>query len=239
MEQVISFKIENFEGPLDLLLNLITRNRMTLLDVRLSLIIDQYLDFIGSIGPEQLDPASEFIEMAARLVYMKSVALLPRKEESEELRKELIGQLVEYRLAKEAAAKLRYMQEGLFFIVRETLDMEFNEEYKGVHDKELLLLAIKLLTGRVTAFGEVGMETFEEIVTAPVVSVSSRVIYIMRSLRKGLIKNVGELFEKIKVKSEAVATFLGLLELINAKRITVDDNGEIKTPLRLTGMKEG
>ena len=112
MEQ-LNFKIESFEGPLDLLLHLVARHKVALIDVEISLLIDQYLDFIGNIGPQDLEPTSEFVEMAARLVYMKTVVLLPRQEEAERLERELVGQLVEYQLCKEAAEKLRYMQEEI------------------------------------------------------------------------------------------------------------------------------
>ena len=89
----LRFKIENFEGPLDLLLHLIVRHRMSLYDISIHLLIDQYLDAIGSLSPDGLDSASEFIEMAARLVEMKSLALLPRSDAGE-LERELVGQLM-------------------------------------------------------------------------------------------------------------------------------------------------
>jgi len=223
----LNLKIENFEGPLDLLLKLIARNRMTLLDVQLRLIIDQYLDFIGFIGPDQLDSASEFIEMAARLVYMKSIALLPRQEEIEELERELVGQLIEYQLCKQAALKLRYMQEGLYYIVRDTMEIDFKEDYKITHDKTQLAIALKALMSRTILISEKNLETFEEIVVAPVVSISSRMMHILRSLRRGVIQNVIDLFLTIRTKGESVATFLGLLELMNTKRVTVADDGSI------------
>ena len=67
----LTFKINDFEGPLDLLLHLISKHKMQLFDIQIYQLIDQYLDFIGKVGPEQLEPTSEFVEMAARLVYLK------------------------------------------------------------------------------------------------------------------------------------------------------------------------
>lgn len=230
MEQV-SFKVENFEGPLDLLLHLVERHRMTLTEVRLSLIIDQYLEFIGNVGPDELDPASEFIEMAARLVYMKSIVLLPRQEEADELRRELVGQLIEYQLCKIAAEKLRCMQEGIYFAVREPAVVKLPEKYDIIHKKSELLDAFMLLMGRSARRSAVEIEKFEEIVVSTGVSVSSRVIYILRNLRKGAISNIKELFSSIKSRSESVATFLGLLELMNAKRLKVMRNGEIRNSM--------
>ena len=237
----LSFRIENFEGPLDLLLKLISRNRMTLLELKLSMIIDQYLDFIGTIGPSELDPASEFIEMASRLVYMKSAALLPRQEEARELERELVGQLIEYQLAKQAAAKLRFMQEGIVYFVRDPIEMEYREEYKIRHNKEELKNALKTLMTRTIIITEEGRQTFEEIVVAPVVSVTSRMMQILRGLRKGIVKNVVQLFSGIRSRSESVATFLGLLELISNKRVTVSGDGDIEAvsaSLRRGGVRD-
>lgn len=226
MKQV-SFKIENFEGPLDLLLHLVARHKVTLMEVKISLLIDQYLDFIGTVGPDELEPTSEFVEMAARLVHMKSAALLPRQEEAEELERELVGQLVEYQLCKIAAGKLKYMSEGIYYAVREPLQIKLPEDYKVKHETSGLLQAFMGLMGRGARGTQVDMGKFEDIVVAPVVSVSSRVIFILRGLRKGVVKNVKELFYKAKSKSESVATFLGLLELIKAKRIAVEKDGAL------------
>lgn len=224
MEQV-NFKIEKFEGPLDLLLHLVARHKVALTEVKISLLIDQYLDFIGSVGPDELDPTSEFVEMAARLVHLKSAALLPRPEEAEALERELVGQLVEYQLCKIAAEKLRYMSEGVYYAVRDPLAVKLPEEYKGKHKKDELLQAFMGLMGRGVRGIEIDIGRFEDIVVAPVVSVSSRVIFILRGLRKGVVQNVKELFFKAKNRSESIATFLGLLELIKAKRVAVEEDG--------------
>ncbi|MCL2539235.1 MAG: segregation/condensation protein A [Oscillospiraceae bacterium] len=228
MEQ-LNFKIENFEGPLDLLLHLISRHRMTLTDVKISLLIDQYLAFIGSVGPDELEPTSEFIEMAARLIYMKSAALLPRHDEAEALERELVGQLIEYQGCRQAADKLRYMQEGVFFAVREPLQITQALEYGIVHDKGELGAAFLFFARRLAENPAMIAESFEEIVAAPAVTVASRIIFILRNLRRGVLKNARELFVGAGNRSENVASFLGLLELINAKRITVSKVGTIKT----------
>jgi len=225
----LSFKIENFEGPLDLLLHLIARHRMTLTDVKISLLIDQYLDFIGSVAPGELEPTSEFIEMAARLIYMKSVALLPRQEEAITLERELVGRLIEYQSCRLAAEKLRYMQEGMFFAVREPLEIELFPEYHMQHDKNELCSAFLFFSRRIAEDPAVIAERIEEVIAPPVISVTSKVIFILRNLRKGLIGNAKELFTAASSRSEAVATFLGLLELMSAKRLIVLKSGKIKS----------
>ena len=219
----LTFKINDFEGPLDLLLHLISKHKMQLFDIQIYQLIDQYLDFIGKVWPEQLEPTSEFVEMAARLVYLKSVALLPRSEEKEELEHELVGQLVEYALCKQAASRLRDRSEGINFFVREPMKIELPNVYDRKHEPKKLLEAFLAVQGRNRQVPNI--EQFEPLVTAPVVSVESRVIHILGSLHIRNGRPINEFFANTSGRSETVATFLGLLELIRNGRITVDDDG--------------
>ena len=93
--QTLSYKIENFEGPLDLLLQLIARNKLNIYDIKLSVLIDQYLEQMELFRQNDMDISSEFLEMASRLIYMKTVSLLPRHDEIEKLTQELTGELLE------------------------------------------------------------------------------------------------------------------------------------------------
>ncbi len=222
------FKIEDFEGPLDLLLHLIAKKKMELYEIKIYELIDQYLSFLSELGTDGLDPTSEFIEMAARLVYMKSVALLPRQEEQEELERELTGQLVEYHLCKKAAARLRDMSEGINFFVREPLEIKLDTEYSILHEPTALLSAYMSIMGKGARLVRPGTDEFEPIVSAPIVSVASRVVNILRTLRKEPIKKITDFFADSKSRSESVATFLGILELIKAKRIKIADDGSVE-----------
>ena len=95
--ETLSYKLEVFEGPLDLLLTLIAKNKLNIYDIPIALLLEQYMEQIERMQAENLDVASEFLEMAARLVHIKSVSLLPKREEEEVLRRELTGQLLEYK----------------------------------------------------------------------------------------------------------------------------------------------
>ncbi len=229
MEQ-IKFKLADFEGPLDLLLHLIAQHKMQLSEIRIYELIDQYLAVIGALGPDELDPTSEFIEMASRLVYMKSAALLPRQE-AEELERELTGQLVEYQLCKKMAERLRDMAEGINFYVREPMEIELDSEYHLEHESAALLKAYMNISGKGARL-PLTAEAFEPLVNAPVVSVSSRIVYILRKLRKGAARRLQDLFRDSKSRSEAVATFLGVLELIRFHRLRVDDDGVLHSVQR-------
>ena len=223
----LTYKINDFEGPLDLLLHLISKHKMQLFDIQIYQLIDQYLEFIGEIGPEQLEPTSEFVEMAARLVYMKSVALLPRSDEKEELERELTGQLIEYSLCKLAAGRLRDRSEGINFFIREPLQIKLPNDYNHMHESADLLKAFLAIQGRNKEMPNI--ERFEPLVTAPVVSVESRVVHILGSLRKKNGRHISDFFKGTSGRSETVATFLGILELIRNGRIVVDDDGIVST----------
>ncbi len=106
MEYIPSYKIEGFEGPLDLLLQLIARNKLNIYDIQLSVLIDQYLAQIELFRSEEMEIKSEFLEMASRLLYIKTVSLLPRHEEIQRLKEELTGELIEYMVCRQIAAQL-------------------------------------------------------------------------------------------------------------------------------------
>lgn len=223
MEQV-TFRVEDFEGPLDLLLYLVSKNKMSLCDIEIVSLIDQYVAVVHGFAPEQMESASEFIELAARLVQMKSYFLLPRSDEAERMKEELTGMLVEYSQCKEVAAKLRRMGEGVFTAVREPMQIAFDTEYRLRHDPVLLAQAYEAIRGRAVPRRAVRPEQFEPLTAAPFVSVGSRIIHVLRALVTGRVKKLGQLFSKTGGRSQTVATFLAVLELVRAGRVTIDSD---------------
>ena len=92
----ISFKLEQFEGPLDLMLHLISQHKLDIFSVEITSVMQQYLQIIGDMQRQDMEIASSFLEMASRLVYIKTLSLLPkRQQEQEELTRELTGQLID------------------------------------------------------------------------------------------------------------------------------------------------
>lgn len=83
------FKLDMFEGPLDLLLHLISKHKLNIYDIEISLLLEQYMDYINDLDHEDYEDAADFLEMAARLIYIKTCSLLPHDEESKELKKSL------------------------------------------------------------------------------------------------------------------------------------------------------
>ena len=223
----LTFELTDFEGPLDLLLHLISKNKMKIADIPIVSLIDQYLALVNSSTKAGLDKASEFIEMAAKLVYMKSVFLLPRSDEQEQLRQELTGMLIEYSSCKLIAAELGVMAEGVYLRVRKPLEIEFDMSYQQKHDVEQLYNAYVALQGKTVRRVEPQQEQFDAIVTAPFVSVAGRVIFVLRGVITGKVKFFRNLFDKSSDKSESVATFLAVLELVKSGRIMIDENEKL------------
>ena len=219
----LTFKLEEFEGPLDLLLYLVGKNKMDLHEIAILDLIDQYTAVINTLTEHRLDVASEFIEMAARLVQMKSYLLLPRSEEAERLKQELTGQLIEYSACKEIAARMGAMAAATFTAVRQPMEVELDNTYQLRHDASLLQAWFGLM-GRSRRKTAPSAERFEPLVTAPFVSVASRVVHVLRGLVTGRVRQLRNLFSPSGSRSETVATFLAVLELVRAGRITIDDN---------------
>lgn len=224
----ISYKIEDFEGPLDLLLTLISKNKMNIADVEIITIINQYLRVINSTDEKDLDTASEFIDMAARLIYLKSVYLLPKDNEGEILKAQLQGQLIEYSQAKAAAAMMRNRFIGDDFYLREREKLNESNIYDIVHPVKRLTDAYSHLSDRSLSRTAPQPQQFEPIVNAPVVSVSVKIYSVLKGIIKKNIQTVYGAFAGVKNKSEAVATFLAILELVRAHRVVIGQDGNLQ-----------
>ena len=231
METAISYHLETFEGPLDLLLQLIAKNKLNIYDIPLVELIDQYLAQIELFKEEQMDIASEFLEMAARLIYIKTVSLLPKHEETEKLKQELTGELLEYQVCREMAQKLGTMTGGFDCFVKKPSEIDFDKSYELKHSSETVYLSYIAAVGRGKRRLPPSTEPFTKIVAKKIVSVSTRIVFVMRKLFRGGPKKLSAQYDTAKSRSELVATFLAVLELCKANRVTVDgdcEDAEIK-----------
>lgn len=227
--QQLNYKLTVFEGPLDLLLTLIAKNKIDITDVIITDLLEQYMEQIKMMQEQELDVASEFLEMASRLVYIKSVSLLPKyEEEATELKKELTGQLLEYQLCRETAQKLGTIVSFDNFW-RQPSPVEYDLTYNRTHPSEDIAKAYVSAVGRGKKKLPPPANAFSGIVSKKVISVSSKIITVMRKLWRGNTVKYGELFEASKEKSELVATFLAVLELVKGKRVRIDGDGENAT----------
>lgn len=224
MQESISYKLDVFEGPLDLLLHLIAQNKLNIYDISISELLDQYLARIHEMQ-EQMEVASSFLEMAARLVYIKTVSLLPKSPEAEQLRQELTGQLLEYqeckRIAQVLAAQISFDR-----FVRTPMAVETDQTYTRTHSLTELMKAYLVSAGRAGRRMPPPAESFRALVARPVVSVSTGVFHVLRILRTRAA-NLDEVFATASGHSELVAIFLAMLELIRSDRVKLSDDGAL------------
>ncbi len=223
----ISYKIDVFEGPMDLLLHLISKHKLNIYDIPIVTLVEQYIDYVRQMQEEDMYVASEFLEMAARLVYLKSVSLLPVYTEAEELKNELQGELIEYRDMKIMAEKLSENTEGFSTFIRKAEKIEIDQTYKRFHELNELFDAYVSAAGKKLKQLPPPIEAFREIVVKKVVSVSSKISNIFKKLSsKNKKTHWKSLFTDAESRSDMVATFLALLELTKSKKVQVIGDGD-------------
>lgn len=194
-----------FEGPLDLLLHLIQENKIDIYDIPVALITKQYLEYLELMKEIDLNIASEFLLMAATLIYIKSRMLLPRQQPVEEdPRQELVEKLIEYQKFKEASQilKERYKVWSMAFPRKTSGQEEFLLQELSIFD---LLTAFKKL-----------LETSEPKIYIPrqYIKVEDKIEEIMNTLKIKKSVTFQELFKPGASKLEIIVTFLALLELL-------------------------
>ena len=228
-------RLEIFEGPLDLLLYLIKKDELDIHSISIERITRQYLDYINTFKLLNIDLASEFIVMAANLMYLKSRTLLPRVDqppeedaEEDDPRWELIRQLIEYKKFKDAAGflSLRELeQEGRF---------AHQPENAEVPTEEPPPLAEVSIFDLIRAFQNV-LKRFEEShdfgdIIDDRFTVSDKIEWLMKHFEAGESRRFEELFQSATTKGEVIVTFLALLELMKLNQFIVLQNdllGEI------------
>ena len=232
----ISFKLDVFEGPLDLMLNLISKHKLNIYDIEISKLLEQYLLYIEACHEQNLELAGEFLEMAARLIYIKTASLLPQPEEAEKMKKELEGTLIEYSLCKVAARYLNERFVGSEIFVRQPMKIKSDAVYNLVHDKERLVTAYSSINVKgVKPEQKTHIETkINSVVKRKIISVISKVVRILRQLCTDGEAYIDSLYDGVTNRSERVATFLAVLELTRSGRITISDDN---TMIRFKGRK--
>lgn len=221
----IQYKLEVFEGPMDLLLQLISKKKLSINDVPIMEIIEQYLEYVRKMQEEDLDVSSEFLEMAARLLYIKTVSLLPVHEEAEKLVEELRGELTEYQDCKRVASQLRDKSSGFDYFSRPPEEFEVDMTYTRIHEPFEIFKAYIAAVGKGKRKLPPPIDAFKGIVARKIVSVASRISSVMEKFKNGGKQKFSVFFENSESRSEMVATFLALLAMVKAKRITVDGQG--------------
>ncbi len=228
----ISYKLENFEGPLDLLLHLIEKNKVSIYDIPIVLITEQYLEYVSHMETEDLGVMSEFLVMAATLLDIKSRMLLPvseeEDEEEEDPRAELVARLLEYRMYKQMAVTLQDMEEeATQHLYKEpTIPREVAKYEAPVNLDELL---DGLTLSRLQSIFESVMRRqtdrvdpihskFGNIVREPV-SLEKKIGSIMDFARQNRKFSFRQMLSGQASKVDVVVTFLAVLELMRMGHI--------------------
>lgn len=225
------FTLGEWQGPLDLLLHLIAKHRMDIYDIPITELLEQYLAYLDKTPERDLDEAAEFLEMAARLIYIKTAMLLPRPEEVESLKQELTGELLEYQLCQEIARELGARSTYQEVFARAPEQVEDDAPYAVAHDPLLLRTAYLLLAGKSGRKLPPPAQSFSGIVHRRFVPVAARITAILTLLYRRERVGYRELFLESRDRSELVATFLAVLELVRIHRVAVE--GETPQDLAL------
>lgn len=221
----LQYELDVFQGPLDLLLALIAKNKIEITDIPIAQLLEQYMEQIRQMQEADMDVASEFLEMAARLVQIKAAFLLPRREEEEDPRLELAGQLLEYQQCQRVAKELG--KRGNFdSLVRAPEKLSPDLTYRRHHDPRELAQALAAAWGKGKSLLPPKPESFSALVTKKIVSVASQVVFVLRQLWKGKRVRFQALFAGKHDRSERVAAFLAVLELVKDKRIRIEGQGD-------------
>ena len=238
MEQ-LKFKLDSFEGPLDLLLMLIRKNKVSIYDIPIALILEQYLAVMAEMKEMDLEVSSEFLVLAATLLQIKSKMLLPKSEDDEEdgidPREELVRRLAEYKKVKEATLFFKDREgigASMFFKAPDPIERPPAEfDYTSL-TPDNLIIAFKRAYQRLERKLPPPKHSFQGIVGHEKISVRVRVANIWKRLMKKSQMLFKDLFKGTKTRSEAVASFLAVLELIKIKKIRVEyeDETNISNP---------
>lgn len=221
-ESDYKFKLDHFEGPLDLLLHLIKITKIDICDIFLSDITEQYLEYMKQIDEIDVDKASEFINMSATLLEIKSKHLLPKEPEivdEEDPEERLIRQIEEYKLFKEQGEKLALKEDvGKFYREPDSTVGEFKYELPEKLSVEALINAFTKLIQNVTLRAETVME---KKIAKDKFTVAQKISQIKDMLLARDEFKFSELFDSELTRSEVINTFLALLELLKRQYIMV------------------
>ena len=234
------YKLEVFEGPLDLLLSLISKNKVNICDIPITLILDQYLAYLEEMRSMDMEIAGEFILMASELMLIKSRMLLPKLPgaEEEDPRARLAEMLTEYKKTKEQAGQLAQLwrrYEGR--IVKDPEVIEADVELLP-HTGDMLSEAMLRIMRRFRDMGEIKTRpesALTNLLTETYhVPIPGRIFGIMRRLLREGDLSFMDIMAHASGRSERIALFIAVLELLRSQRVTIaEDNGGDNIILRL------
>lgn len=229
----LTYHLEKFDGPLDLLLSLIAKNKVNIADIPISLICDQYMEYLSAAQALDMEIATEFLVMASELMLIKSRMLLPRLDEAEEdPRAALADALLQYQRAKAAAVKLNE-RFGVYGgrMAKDTDEISIDRSYTADHDPELLRKALRHILAQTKVHPRDISPTFTPLIARPIVPVEVKIIGILGHMQANGASTLAELLAGSASRSDLIAAFLGVLELIKVRRLLIDMGGDDSRPI--------
>ncbi len=229
--EILKIKIQNFEGPLDLLFHLIEKSKFNIYDIPINDITDQYMEYLYAMKELNLDIASEFIVMAATLVHIKSKMLLPDKKVDEDSevdpREELVTRLIQYKKHKEFADVLKQREiewSRVYYKFPEAIERKKIYEDVEITVNELVNIYCAILENN---YNKINKKTQikDPVIHHEKVSMKQKMKVIIKKLTNKTFVAFSEIFSfKKSTKKEVVTGFIAVLELTKQKKVTVKQN---------------
>ncbi len=234
LESVVRTKteeLEDFEGPLDLILYLLSKDKIEIQDIPIARILDQYLAYLDRRQEMDLEVASEFVAMAAQLMYIKTRMLLSIEDEETQAEMEQLVRALEERRSSEAYQRIkgvlgemgRLSAFGLEIFTRAPEPLERGRAVVYHHEPADLLRAMAALSSRAERRAPPRLDNFQGIVQREPYPVADKAAELLARLGRGRIVRFLGLFFGCQSRSEVVATFLAVLEMCKAKLLHISD----------------
>ena len=219
----LTYHLEAFEGPLDLLLSLIQKNKVEISDIPIALICDQYMAYITEAERLDMDLAAEFIVMASELMLIKSKMLLPKAEpEEEDPRAELAEALLKYQQAKAAAAILgKAYPKFSGRMVKDTDEISVDKSFVADQSVTSLCQAVRRIIAYREEHPPADKVTFTPMIAKPIVPVEAKIVGILRHFEAKERVSMTDLIADSVSLPDMIAVFLGILELVKLRRIVL------------------
>lgn len=224
--EALTYKLEQFEGPLDLLLALISKNKVNIEDIPISLICDQYMEYIREAEKLDMELATEFLVMASELMYIKSKMLLPKATPDEEdPRSGLADALLRYQQAKKATLLMTplYAQYS-GRMVKDTDEISPDKTFVADQHVEALCAAMRRIVTYHESMDRIAQTAFKPMISSPIVPVEVKIAGILHRMKAHSGKSsLRELLRDSVSLPDAIAIFIGVLELIKVRQILIDE----------------
>ncbi len=229
--EALTYRLDQFEGPLDLLLMLIQKNKVNIIDIPIALICDQYLEYLKAAQDMDMEIAGEFIVMASELMLIKSRLLLPRVEEDEkDPRADLAEALLRYQQAKEAVAKMIPLYQTYSGrMVKDTDEISVDTSYVADQEVTQLCAAVRRIIAANESRPRAERQTFAPLVAKPIIPVDVKIVGILHRMSRKRDTSMQELLHDAVSLGDMIAIFLGILELVKVRKILIDEDPDSYT----------